>query len=523
MNRYETSRYNLFKETVLGIIALLLCSSIVHTNEIKSDIKKPNIIFILADDMGWSDLGCYGGEIETPNLDRLAYNGIRFTQMHNTAKCFPSRACLLSGVYAQQCGMDKKPASFKNSVTLGNVLKSGGYRTLASGKHHSTDNLYDQGFDHYYGLRDGACNYFNPGYPREGEGIPAQKQPGRRNWCIDDKTFRPYTPEEKDFYTTDYFTNYALQYLDQYKDETKPFFLYLAYNAPHDPLQAWPEDIKKYEDRYLSGWEKLREERYQRQLTLGLVDASAPISPPSYQDWESLSAEERKKSSRKMAVYAAMVDRLDQNVGRLLKKIKEVGKDKNTLILFASDNGCSAEIARAQTESGEIGSMTRWSSLGGDWANASNTPYRYYKNYSHEGGICTPFIAYWPGVIKAGRISHHPGHFIDIMPTFMEISGAPYPGTHNNQTIVPYEGESLLPVFQAQERSRTKPIFWQWSDGKAVLKRKWKLVSWKGEWELFDMEKDRTETTNLAKEYPQIVSEFKALHEKWVLYCAKFQ
>jgi arylsulfatase A-like enzyme len=515
-----TTRRYFLKTVGVGALSLTTGACGPFFDTVSDQRDRPNIILILADDLGWSDIGCYGGEMSTPNLDYLAGNGIRFTQCHNTAKCFPSRASLLTGLYAQQCGMDKSPGSFRNSVTLGNVLRSAGYRTLASGKHHSTDNLYDQGFDRYYGLRDGACNYFNPGKQRPGEGIPSQKRPGKRAWCIDDKTLVPYTPPEKDFYTTDYFTKYAISYLEQYKNEDNPFFLHLAYNAPHDPLQAWPEDIEKYEKRYLDGWAALRQERYQRQIKMGLVDDTMPLSEATYAEWENLNESQKKMEARKMAVYAAMIDRMDQNIGKLLAKLKETGRDKNTLILFASDNGCSAEQAKGKTNSGEIGSMTRWTSLGRNWANASNTPFRYFKNYSHEGGICTPLIAYWQGRIQdGGRLTDHPCHFIDIMATFVDITGAKYPLVIRGERVVPYEGESLLPVFNNAAQPRKKPLFWQWSKGKAVLKGKWKLVAWEEKWELFDMEKDKTETTDLSDKYPEVVDELKELHTKWLQQC----
>ena len=485
--------------------------------------RKPNIIFILVDDMGWADIGCYGSEIKTPNIDKLAENGLRFTQFHNTAKCMTSRACLLTGLYAQQTGLSRGPVHFtKNCVTLGDVLKDAGYRTLASGKHHSFDNLYDQGFDRYKGLRDGCCNFFNPGKQRPGEGLPAQKRRERRVWCFDDKTVKPYTPKDKDFYTTDAFTEYALDYLDDYKDEKKPFFLYLAYTAPHDPLMAWPEDIKKYEERYKDGWEVLRKERYQRQKKMGIVDESMPLSEATFRDWESLSDEEKKAEARKMAVYAAMIDRVDQNIGKLLDKLKKLGELDNTMIMFASDNGSSAEVVRLRNGTGKIGELTRWTSLGGNWANAGNTPYRKFKNYSHEGGICTPFIVWWPGKIeKPGTITDHPGHFIDIMPTLMEITGASYPKTHDGYKITPYEGESLVPVLEGKSPAREKPIFWQWSRGKAVMDGKWKLVAWKDDWELFDMEKDKTETNDLSEKHPEIVSRLKKVHADWLEHCKK--
>lgn len=483
---------------------------------------RPNIIMILADDMGWSDIGCYGGEVKTPNLDRLAKQGVRFTQFHNTAKCFPSRACLLTGVYAQQCGMDRGPVGYTNSVSLGDVLRTAGYRTLAAGKHHSTDSLYDMGFDRYFGLRDGACNYFNPGKQREGEEKPAQKN-NHRAWCIDEKVYKPYTPPEKDFYTTDYFTKYALQYLDEYGEDDKPFFLYLAFNAPHDPLMAWPEDIAKYEGRYDAGWEKLREERFARQKEMGLVDKNSPLSEPTFKPWNSLSAEEKKIESRKMTVYSAMIDRMDQNIGKVLRKVRSLGKSQETLILFASDNGCSAEVVRLKGGTGEIGEMTNWASIGGNWANASNTPYRYFKNYSHEGGICTPLIACWPEGMKGekGRITQWTGHFIDIMATLVEVSGATYPKTHKGQAVAPMAGESFLSVLKGDETPRTKPIFWQWSKGKAVRDGKWKAVQWGGDkdWEIYDMDADRTETHNLAEKEEKRLEEMKTKHKKWIAAC----
>ncbi|AQT69303.1 Arylsulfatase [Anaerohalosphaera lusitana] len=485
---------------------------------------RPNVVLILADDMGWSDIGCYGGEIDTPNIDELGYNGLRFSQFHNTAKCFPSRACLLTGKYAQQCGMDKRHGEIKNAVTIGELLKRGGYRTLMAGKHHGTENMYDRGFDRYYGLRDGCCNFFNPGDQRPGEGKPAKKRD--RVWCIDEKTYHPYTPEEKDFYTTDYFTNYALDYLEEYKDEDRPFFLYLAYTAPHDPLMAWGEDIAKYEDSYKDGYEPVRAKRYKRQVEMGLIDEKTyPLSEATYKKWEKLSEEERGEESRKMAVYAAMIDRLDQNIGRVVEKLKEIGELENTLIMFASDNGASAEVVRRGENvpgSGEIGSMTRWSSLGRNWANVCNTPFRYYKNYSYEGGICTPFIAYWKGKIAGGRKSEFAAHFIDVLPTLGEICGASYPDKHDGKEIAGPAGISLAPILRGESLESDRAIYWQWARGKAVMKGKWKLVRWGSgpdAWELYDVEKDKTETDDLADRRPGVVEEMARMHEEWVDRC----
>jgi len=510
-----------------AILNLIFCTIILGalpgcSSPVAEKPSQPNILLILVDDMGWSDIGCYGGEIQTPNLDALAENGIRFNQFHNTSKCFPSRACLITGVYAQQCGFGKdfkNPIS--NAVTLGEVLQTAGYRTLWSGKHHGRENPFDRGYDRYYGLRDGASNHFNPGLQREGEGIPAQKgwkDNKFRTFAIDDSLISPYTPP-RDFYTTDYFTNYALQWLDEYKDEDKPFFLYLAYTAPHDPLMAWPEDIKKYENTYKVGYEEIRKARVLKQKNMGLLDERYPLSASTYPAWDDLTEAERAEKSLVMAVYAAMIDRVDQNIGRILSKLSELEKDKNTLILFMSDNGSSSEVVTLPGE-GEIGTLTRWTSLKGEWANVSNTPFRYFKNYSHEGGINTPLIASWyDGIVEPGRVSDYLGHFIDIMPTLMDISGAKYPTTFKGQDITPYQGESLLPVMKGESLKRSAPLFWQWRNGKAVRNGKWKLVSFGKDapWELYDMDTDRTETMNLAERHPEILEELSSLWKAWAI------
>lgn len=508
-------KMNKFRLLLLLVISTFSGCSITNNDD---DEKKPNILLILADDLGWSDLGCYGGEINTPNLDKLAQEGIRFTQFHNTSKCFPSRACLLTGMYAQQCGYDKTYKDpIKNALTLGEVLKSAGYRTLWSGKHHGIENPVTRGFDRYYGLRDGACNHFNPGKQKPGEGKPAQKRPDRA-WCIDDTLFQPYTPLQKDFYTTDYFTKYALNWLDEYKDEDKPFFLYLAYTAPHDPLMAWPEDIQKYKGKYLAGYDEIRQGRFTKQKEMGLLTGEYKLSDATYEYWDSLSEKQKLEEDLKMAVYAAMVDRMDQNIGKILNKIEELGKTENTLIMFMSDNGCSAEVVNIPG-SGKIGTITRWTSLGKNWANVSNTPFRYYKNYSHEGGICTPMIACWPkGIVSKNRISDFCGHFIDIMATFIDITEFEYPESYKGQDVLPYEGQSILPIFKGGKMERRKPLFWEWSNGKAARKERWKIVSW-GEnspWCLYDMDNDPTETTDMANKFPEIVVELDSLFNNWI-------
>jgi len=487
--------------------------------------EKPNIIFILVDDMGYSDIGCYGGEIKTPNLDRLAQNGVRFTQMHNTAKCFPSRATLLTGLYAQDCGMSHKFEKFTNAVTLAEVLKGAGYRTLASGKHHSRESLYDRGFDRYFGLLDGATNHFNPGLQRDGEPKPAQKKYGKRLWAIDDKVITGYTPPEKDFYSTDYYTKYAVDYLEEYKDEDKPFFLYLAYTAPHDPLQAWWEDVEKYKDTYKVGYEAIRTARIAKLKQLGLVSENSKISKPTHKPWDSLSDKQKEIEARKMAVYAAMIDRVDQKVGELIAKLEELDELDNTLIMFAADNGSNGENAeksvqkKNSVENGfpldQIHTIEYWASLGIKWANVSNTPYRGLKNNSYEGGICTPFIAHWPkGIAKPGTINKKfVGHFVDVMATVVDITGAEYPAEFKGQKVNPMAGESFLPQLRGDlEAQRDKDLYWQWSIGRAVRQGKWKAVTNGSKWALFDMEADVNETTDLSQQFPEKLD---AMTKQW--------
>ena len=469
--------------------------------------------------MGYSDLGCFGGEINTPNIDALADNGIRFTQFYNTAKCMSSRACLLTGLYAQQCGMDRQPVAMKNSATLGEVLREAGYRTFASGKHHGTENLYERGFDHYYGLRDGGCNYWNPGEQREGEPKPGNK--GRlRYWCDDSITYAPFTPKDKNFYTTDAFTTKALEWLDEKELEQQPFFLYLAYQAPHYPLHAWPEDITKYEGRYDAGYEAIRKTRYDRMADLGIIDPEkAPLPQMMDTKWSELSDEERAKEIKRMEIYAAMLDRADQNIGRIIAKLKVQGKLDNTLIMFASDNGACAEMPNVKNRSTAIedfGTVASYEVVGKEWATVQNTPLRYWKNYTQEGGICTPFIVSWPKGIKTrGVISQEYGHFIDIMPTLVELTGAKYPEEQNGKKVIPMQGISLVPAFEGKELTRNEPLYWQWSKGGGIRKDDMKAVFWGDNWEFHNIKADRNESVNLAEQNPDLFEEMKQKWNEW--------
>ncbi|MDR8393989.1 arylsulfatase [Aliifodinibius sp. S!AR15-10] len=500
--------------SVAFIVVFSGCSDEITGEEAETP---PNIVFILADDMGYSDIGAYGSEIQTPNLDRLAENGIRFTQMHNTSKCFPSRAVLLTGIYAQQSDMHEQPGAFQNAVMFGEVLKRAGYRTLFVGKHHSTDNPYDWGFDHYRGLRDGAANYFNPGEQRPTDpGPPAQKEWAYpRTFVFDDSLAAPFTPPE-DYYSTDTWTNWAIELLNKNEGEDKPFLLYLSYQAPHDPLQAPEESVEKYEGVYEKGYEAIAQARYERQRNMGLLDERYPRSEPTHRSWESLSDSAKADQVRRMQVYAGMIDRMDQNIGRLINYIKEQGEWENTLFMFASDNGASAEVV--EIGAGQIGSITRWASLKEDWANVANTPFRNFKNYSHEGGTATPFIVHWPKVVtEGGRIDHSLTHFIDLMPTFVDVSGGQYPKEYKNMQIHPMEGVSLLPIFLGDSISRNEPLYYNWNEGSAIQTERWKLVRWGNDWELYDMTNDRTETTNLIEEHPDIAKKLKQQWQDWAV------
>lgn len=479
-----------------------------------SDLGRPNVVLILVDDMGWSDIGSYGSEVATPHLDRLAGEGIRFTQVYNTSKCFPSRASLLTGLYPQRIGYDKSYRQpMRHAMTLGELFKLADYTTLWSGKHHSTERPTTRGFDHYSGLFEGASNHFNPGRQREGEGKPAQKRPDRP-WVIDGELVQPYTPD-KDFYTTDRFTDYALDWLEETKDSGRPFFLYLSYTAPHDPLMAWPEDIAKYRDQYRAGYEAIRRARFEKQKESGLLAEDHPLSASTFTPWDELDEDEQEEEALVMAVYAAMIDRLDQNIGRLLERLEELGASENTLILFASDNGASAEVVRLPG-TGEIGSMTRWTSLGPDWANVANTPLRYFKNWSYEGGIRTPLIAHWPAAIpKGNRVVDTPLHFIDFLPTFADLLDIDYPDRLNGEALIPLDGISFLPILEGANIQRPGPLFWQWGKGKAVREGDWKAVKHRGDWELYNLKADPVEANNLAEAKPEKLKTLIAKYEAW--------
>ncbi|NQY33772.1 MAG: arylsulfatase [Alteromonadaceae bacterium] len=515
-------------------IMLSVGLTLVSLSTIAEQAKNPNILLIMVDDMGFSDIGAFGSEVKTPNLDKLAGEGMRFNQFRNTAKCFTTRASLMTGQYAQKVGMSDEGAqhfTYKNYVTFGDVLQTVGYKTLMVGKHHADDNPYDMGFDHYWGLRSGAANHFNPGYRRPGEAEPARKNT-RRTFCFDAKCVQPYTPPNKDYYSTDEFTSWAIDMLGRHEkdNDEQPFFMYLSYTAPHDPIQAWPKDIAKYAGVYDEGYAPIAKARYERQLKSGLINAKThPRSTPAHQSWDSLSAKEKKDQAKVMQVYAAMIDNLDQNIGRVLGHLKDTGELDNTLIIFLSDNGASAETIKYGE--GEIGAIDRYISIGGHWANVSNVPFKAYKQNSFEGGVLSPFIVNWPGVIKGGGpVNETSAHLVDIMSTFIDITGATYPLMSHGEKVGALDGISLLPAFKNGSVKRDTPVYFQWRDGKAVVDGDWKLVVHKrrekekgkalwafatGDWELYDLSKDRTETNNLAASHPEKLAELTAKYETW--------
>ncbi len=497
-----------------SFLALLLFTLNLGWSE--TDRTRPNFILIMVDDMGYSDIGCYGGEVKTPNLDQLAKNGLRFTQFYNTAKCHTTRAELLTGNYAYSIGDN----NMEHGATFGEVLRPVGYRTLISGKWHQVPLPTTRGFDRYYGLADGCSNFFNPGVKaRPGEGLPGRKRSSLRRWAIEDKVIMGYTSPDKKFYHTDAFTDYAIDRLDEYKNEDNPFVLYLPYTAPHYPLHAWPKDIAKYRGKYIIGWDKIREQRFKRMNEMGIIGPNHKLTPRASKAWDDLSEEQQDAEDLKMAVYAAMIDRVDQNLGRLFAKVKELGEWDNTLIMFLTDNGACSEQPNT-TPDIPPGSVESYRTVSVGWANASNTPYRKFKSTDYEGGIRTPFIAHWPGVIKPG-MTNQVGHIIDVSATFRDITGAKYPKQIQGKKTKPPPGKSLLTIFKGEEREPHKEIFWRFNRANAVRQGDLKVVRAGKVWELYNLRADPTEVNNLAEQMPEKTAELSKMWEDWNEECKK--
>jgi len=511
--------------------------------------SRPNVVLILVDDMGFSDIGCYGSEIATPNLDALAAGGVRLTQMYNGARCCPTRASLLTGLYAQQAGVghmvqDLGAPGYQGylnvyCVTLAEALRPSGYRTLMAGKWHvggqygrDADQWHagepgfptplQRGFDHHYGTLAGAGSYFNPHtLMRDGEYVQ---------------------PEGDDYYYTDAIGQEAAGMIEQAAEDNVPFFSYVAFTAPHWPLHALPEDIARYRGRYTDGWDSLRAARYARMRELGILPTDWEVSPRDLQApaWESLSAEDQDWEDARMATYAAQVTRMDRNVGVVLEALQRSGIAENTLVLFLSDNGGCAELLREDGRNESAPPLTRdgrpvrtgnvhgimpgpadtYMSYDLPWANASNTPFRLFKHWAHEGGISTPMIVHWPGVIEPGRIVHEPCHFIDIMPTLLAAAGAPYPESYEGREILPPAGESLLPALRGDSWTRQQAIYWEHEGNKAVRLANFKLVArFPGPWELYDIAEDRTELHDLSSYYQDTTRKMEHAYDDFAARC----
>ena len=515
-------------KTALITLAALLCLFSLAPAALS---KKPNIMIIVADDLGYSDLGCYGSEIQTPNLDRLASSGLRFTQFYNTGRCWPSRAAILTGYYAQQVRRDTLP-NVKSGTSgtrpawarlLPEMLSPMGYRSYHSGKWHVDGAPLKNGFDHSYSLDD-HDRYFNP-----------------KSHSLDSKPLPAVMPDSG-YYSTTAIAQHAIDMLVGHHTDHReqPFFLYLAFTAPHFPLQALPEDIAIYRDRYQAGWDVLRQERFNKMLSMGLVSGSLPpLDPTVWPDynpseailrekvspgevgravpWASLSDEQRQFQPVKMAIHAAMIHRMDLEIGRVIAQLKANGTLDDTLILFVSDNGASAEqIIRGDgnDRNAAPGSAKTFLGLGPGWASVANTPFRLYKSWTHEGGISTPLIAHWPnGIAAHGELRQNPGHLIDLAPTIIELAGGHWPETCNNQPVPPCPGKSLVPIFTKDGSVKHDFFWWLHDDNRAIRIGDWKLVAdHQKPWELYDLSGDRSETHNLAVGNP---SKVKELEQAW--------
>lgn len=525
------------------------------------NIKRPNILVILADDLGYSDIGCYGGEVKTPNLDRLAENGVRFTHFYNTSRSCPTRASLLTGLYPHQAGVgrmtfdDHKPGyrgtMTHNGVTIAEVLKENNYNTAWVGKWHVAETPLrpdqrqwlahqvkhdefapkenypiNRGFQDCYGTIYGVVDYFDPFSLIHGED-PVESVPDN-------------------YYSTIALSDTAVAYVNKYAKSDKPFFMYLAYHSPHWPLHALPEDIKKYENRYRCGWQKIREERYNRQKKMKLFgDCDNFLSERQFNDsWEN--NPDKEWDAYAMAVHAAMIDRMDQGIGKVIDALEKNGQLDNTLILFMSDNGCSNEDCQnypegendrpAETRDGrkivyprnkEVlpGPETSYASVGAKWANVANTPFRFWKAKTYEGGICTPMIAHWPKGIKLpkGSINTSYCHVIDIMATCLELSGSKYPSKYNGYDIQPYMGLSMKSIFDTGKLSTKRDLYFEHFNEKALIDSEgWKIVQPaknNGDWELYNLNSDRSEMHNLADKYPDRVKEMLSRYDKWEKQC----
>lgn len=486
--------------------------------------EKPNVVLIVADDLGYSDLGCYGGEIETPHLDRLAAEGMRFTQFYNCAVCNATRISMLTGLHPR---FGTGTLWRDGMTTLAEVLRPQGYATAMSGKWHlsgAPTRPIDRGFQEYYGVMIGAVNHFDPTRPDP----PGMKHSGPARPFVHNT--EPVLKVPPGYHTTDAFTDHAIEQIRRFTAKHRPFFLHLAYTAPHYPLQARPEDIAKYRGRYRQGYAVLREQRHRRAIQRGVIDAQAALPPPDAQGgkerydlapepWEQA---DQAWEAAKMEVYAAMVDHMDQGIGRVLDALRETGVEDDTLVIFFSDNGgCashSSAAAHAAFRQGQPAGGADSYILGGPgWATVQSAPFRRYKTWTYEGGISTPMIVRWPGRVKAGALSKHVAHVVDLMPTLLELTSAKPPEEVRGVRALPLEGRSLIPILTGAGVGTQRELGWQLYGSRAYRSGRWKIV-WpvsKKKWELYDMTADRTETHDLAVEHPDMVKKLAGAWQAW--------
>lgn len=510
--------------------------------------RRPNVVIMLADDMGYSDIGCYGGEIDTPNLDALAGSGVRLTQFYNTARCSPSRASLMTGLHPHQTGIgilnyDDSPEGYPGTlnsscVTIAEALQQAGYRSYISGKWHMASDIHApsdswptrRGFDEFFGTLEGAGSYFQPRtLTRNETNVEAES-------------------DDPDFYYTDAISDNAVNFLRNHRDRSPddPFFLYVGYTAPHWPLHALPEDIGKYQDRFAAGWDQLREERLERMIKDGIISPDWPLSDrdPRVPAWSEV--RDKGWEAARMAVYAAQVDRMDQGIGRIVAELERQGIADDTIVIFLSDNGgCAEEMpietARdfvttyvtfdAATRDGrEVrpgndpsilpGDEDTYCTYGRPWANLSNTPFREYKHWIHEGGIAAPFIIRWTGVADDGGLRHQPHQLPDVMATLLEAAEAEYPRAFQGHDILAPEGVSMIPTLAIDHRDDERLLYWEHEGNCGVRQGRWKLVRKFGQpWELYDMESDRTELSDQAVEQRDLVAELSRAYEQWAQRC----
>jgi len=514
-------------------LIVLACLGAAATGVAAAEDQRPNILLILADDMGFSDLGCYGGEIDTPNLDALAANGVRFTQFYNTARCWPTRAAILTGFYAQQVRRDTV-AGIKSGTQgvrpswaplLPDMLRPLGYRTYHAGKWHLDGKPLESGFDHSYSLND-HDRHFAP-----------------RNHTEDDRPLPAVDPKEGSYYSTTAIADYAIRWLKDHAQNSpdRPFFEFVAFTSPHFPLQAPPEDIARYRGKYLAGWDAMREQRWERLKAVNIPGASLSAierevgAPYAYPEaikklgpneinrplpWSDLTDQQREFQACKMAVHAAMVDRMDREIGKILAQLKAMGALDNTVVFFLSDNGASAEMmvrGDGHDPNAECGTGATFLSIGPGWSSLANTPFRRHKTWVHEGGISTPLIVHWPkGISAKGEMRNTPGHVIDFVPTAIELAGGRIAAEWKGKPVPPAPGKSLVPAFAKDVTIARESIWWLHEGNRALRMENWKIVAAGKEspWELYDLSIDRSETRNLAAEKPDKVKEMAAIWTK---------